>query len=97
MPFWVYILKCSDNAYYTGHTDRLESRIAQHRAGEIPGFTHDRRPVEQVFSQQFETREEALSAELQIKGWTRRKKEALIRGDWPGLKVLAKKDFSKTR
>ncbi|MBV8062748.1 MAG: GIY-YIG nuclease family protein [Nevskia sp.] len=49
MAFWVYILKCSDGLYYTGHSDNLESRVAQHQHGEIPGFTATRRPVRLVF------------------------------------------------
>ena len=93
MAFWVYILKCSDGLYYTGHSDNLESRVAQHQQGEIPGFTATRRPVRLVFSQEFATREEALAAELQIKPWSRKKKEALIRGDWEALRLAAKKDF----
>jgi len=43
MAFWVYILRCADDSYYTGHTDNLEKRIGEHQAGEIPGYTHDRR------------------------------------------------------
>jgi putative endonuclease len=82
MAFWVYLLRCVDGSYYTGHTDRLEKRIADHQAGEIPGYTSTRRPVELVFVQAFPTRVEALAAELQIKGWSRKKKEAMIRGDW---------------
>ncbi|WP_029920844.1 GIY-YIG nuclease family protein [Nevskia soli] len=94
MAFWTYILRCNDGAYYTGHTDNLEQRINQHQHGEIPGFTsNNRRPVQLVFSQAFSTREEALTAELQIKSWSRAKKEALIRGDWSGLQLAAKKQF----
>lgn len=93
MSFWVYVLKCSDNSYYTGHTDDLEKRIGQHQSGEVPGYTHDRRPVKLEFSQEFDSREEALATELRVKGWSRRKKAALIRGDWAGLKAAAKKDF----
>ncbi|MFO1269072.1 MAG: GIY-YIG nuclease family protein, partial [Rubrivivax sp.] len=59
-PFFVYMLRCADGSYYVGHTDELERRIAQHRAGEIPGYTHERRPVELVWSQEAATREEAL-------------------------------------
>ncbi len=84
-PFFVYMLRCSDDSYYTGHTDDLELRVAKHHAGEIPGYTHDKRPVELVWSQETATREEALAAELQIKGWGRSKKEALIRGDWKAI------------
>lgn len=93
MAFWVYILRCSDKSYYTGHTDNLEARVAGHQCGEIPGYTATRRPVRLVFSQEFATREEALAAELQIKPWSRKKKEALMRGDWEALKRAAKKDF----
>ena len=91
MSFWVYILHCSDSSYYTGHTDNLEQRIGQHQLGEIPGYTETRHPVKLVFSQEFATREEALAAELRIKGWTRKKKEALMRGDWEALRLASKK------
>jgi predicted GIY-YIG superfamily endonuclease len=91
MTFWTHILRCSDSSYYTGHTDNLEQRFGQHQLGEIPGFTEKRRPVQLVFSQEFSTREEALAAELQIKRWSRKKKEALMWGDWVALKLAAKK------
>ena len=89
MAFWTYILRCADSSYYTGHTDELERRIAQHQSGEIEGYTHSRRPVTLMWSQDFPSRIEALEAERQIKGWTRRKKEALIRGDWADLHEAA--------
>lgn len=73
-PFWVYILKCSDNSYYTGHTDDLETRIGQHQAGVCDSYTATRLPIQLVWSQEFVTREEALSAEMQIKGWSRKRK-----------------------
>jgi predicted GIY-YIG superfamily endonuclease len=82
MSFWVYILRCADNSYYTRHTDNLEERIAKHEAGTIEGYTSTRLPVGVVFSEEFPTREEALRCERQIKGWTRKKKEALSRRDW---------------
>lgn len=90
-PFWVYILKCSDASYYTGHTDDLERRMAQHVSGEVFScYTFSRRPVTLVFSQPCATREEALAAELKIKGWSRKKKEALMRGDWAEVSRLSK-------
>ena len=99
MSFWVYILQCSDNSYYTGHTDNLDKRIAEHQAGEIPGYTSGRRPVTLLFSQEFSTREEAIACERQIKGWRRSKKQALIRGDWSELSRLAHRgsSFDKLR
>ncbi len=90
MAFWVYILRCSDGSYYTGHTDNLDYRIAQHQGGDIDGYTATRKPVELVFSQECATREEALAAERQIKGWSRKKKEAMIRGDWEEVSKLAR-------
>ena len=87
----MYILRCADSSYYTGHTDNLEERIAKHQMGEIEGYTSTRRPVKLLFSEEFSTRAEALAVERQIKGWTRRKKEALIRGDWSEVSRLAQR------
>ena len=84
------MLRCSDGSYYVGHTDELERRIPQHQAGEIEGYTQERRPVDLVWSQETATREEALAAERRIKGWSRAKKAALIEGDWERVKQLAK-------
>lgn len=90
MAFYVYILECSDKSYYTGHTDHLESRIAQHQLGQVDSYTASRLPFNLLFSQSFVTREEAISAERQIKGWSRAKKEAMMRGDWKKMSELAK-------
>lgn len=91
ISFWVYILRCSDGSYYTGHTDNLEARLAQHGEGISPScYTYSRRPLEPAFSQPFPTRDEALVAEQQIKGWSRKKKEAMMRGDWGGVSLLAR-------
>ena len=88
--FWVYILRCADGSYYTGHTDNLENRIGQHQTGEYQGYTAIRLPVELAWSQECPTREEALSAERQIKGWSRKKKEAMMRGDWLEVSRIAR-------
>ena len=90
MGFWVYILRCADGSYYTGHTEDLEQRMAQHDAGETPGYTHHRRPVTLLYAGECPTREEALAMERQIKGWSRAKKEALMREDWERLKALSR-------
>ena len=89
-PFFVYMLRCADRSYYVGHTDDLERRIAQHHAGEIDGYTQQRRPVELVWSQEAATRDEALLAERRIKGWARARKEALINGDWSAIQRQAR-------
>jgi len=91
MSFFVYILKCSDGSYYTGHTDNLEKRLAEHTQGTLPScYTFNRCPVQLVFQQSFGSREEALAAERQIKGWSRAKKEAMMRSDWEEVSRLAR-------
>jgi predicted GIY-YIG superfamily endonuclease len=88
--FWAYMLHCADRSFYVGHSDDLERRIAQHQAGALPGYTATRLPVALVWSESFQTREEALAAEARIKGWSRAKKLALIRGDWDRVSMLAR-------
>ena len=90
MPFWTYMLHCRGGVFYIGHTDDLQRRIGAHQSGQIPGFTQSYLPVELVWSQEFPTRYEALTAERQIKGWSRKKKLGLIRGDWDDVSRLAK-------
>jgi tRNA/rRNA methyltransferase len=89
MSFWTYILRLSNGIYYTGHTDDLDRRIAEHQTGAIKGYTHDKRPVELMWSDEFPTRAEALEAELRVKSWSRAKKEALIAGDWERVSLAA--------
>jgi predicted GIY-YIG superfamily endonuclease len=91
MAFWVYMLQCVDQSYYVGHTNDLEKRILEHQTGDLDGYTATRRPVRVVFTQELPSREEALAAELQIKGWSRKKKQALIRGDWSDISRLARR------
>ena len=86
---WVYILKCSDGSCYTGSTSNLELRLAEHDSGICDGYTAKRLPVELVFSQETSTQDEAFRVEHQIKGWSRRKKEAIIEGRWDLLPELA--------
>jgi putative endonuclease len=88
----MYILLCSDGSYYIG-TARLglEARVAEHNAGTYDGFTRTRRPVTLVFSQWFDNVTDAIASERQVKGWSRAKKEALIRGDFGRLRELSKR------
>jgi len=90
MPFYLYILRCADGSYYVGHTDSLESRITAHEKGEIEGYTRKRRPVRLVFAQEFPSREQAFVLERQMKGWSRAKKEALIKRNWKRLQWLSR-------
>ena len=91
MDFYAYLLRCSDGHYYAGHTDDLDTRIAQHQAGAIAGYTQKRRPVQLIWADRFPDRDSAFTAERQIKGWSRAKKEALVRGDFDALRELAKR------
>jgi len=86
---WAYMLRCADGSYYVGHTDDLSARIAAHQSGLIEGYTRKRRPVAMVWSQDFPERDQAFRAERQIKGWSRAKKEALIRGDWDAIHLFS--------
>ena len=90
MSFWVYVLRCADGRYYTGHTDHLERRLAQHQHGGFCDFTSRRRPVTLMWSETFGTRIEALEAERRIKPWSRAKKEALFQGDWAAVSHFAR-------
>lgn len=90
MEFHAYLLRCNDGSYYAGHTDDLETRIAQHRSGALAGYTAKRLPVTLVWSEAFASRDEAFAAERRIKGWSRAKKEALIAGDWTRISLLAR-------
>ena len=94
--FYVYILECSDGSYYTGHTDDIDARISAHELGLFVNcYTYMRRPIKVLYVSQFPTRDEAFDAERQIKGWTRKKKRALINGDFELLKYLSKNSHAK--
>jgi putative endonuclease len=89
---YLYILRCADGSYYAGTTRKsLEERLAEHNAGIRGGYTATRRPVTMVYAQHFETITDAIAAERQVKGWSRAKKEAMIRGEWDRLPELAKR------
>ena len=91
MTAFVYILECSDGHYYVGTTRAsLEKRVSEHNAGAFGGFAKARRPVKLVYAQEFERITDAIAAERQLKGWSRAKKEALMRGDMEGLSRLAR-------
>jgi|SRR5579883_559525 len=92
MNAFLYILRCADGAYYVGTTrGTLENRVAEHNAGHFGGYTAKRRPVTLVFAQDFDRITDAIAAERQVKGWRREKKEALIRGEFELLPILARR------
>jgi len=87
--YFVYILKCSDDSYYTGVTNNLEKRINEHQLGIIKGYTSKRLPVKLVFSERFGDINQAIRFEKQVKGWSRKKKEALINRNFDLLVTLS--------
>ncbi len=89
---YVYMLLCADRSYYVGSTRKtLDERIGEHSGGVYRGYTFMRRPVELVWSQDFPNAIDAIACERQLKGWSRAKKEALIRGDWQLISALARR------
>lgn len=97
MHAWVYILKCSDGSYYTGSTINLERRISQHMQGGGCKYTKSRLPVILVYAFESNSIVEAKNQELQIKGWSRKKKEALICGDYQALVKFSKSKSASSR
>ena len=97
MGFWAYMLHCTDRSLYVGHTDDLDARVGAHQSGPVPGYTSTRFPVTLVWSDEFQSRYEALQAQRRLKGWSRAKKLALIRGGWTLISALARNSEEKER
>jgi putative endonuclease len=93
----MYILQCADDSYYVGSTVDLERRLWEHNEGIGAKYTARRRPVELVYAAEFDSVVEAYEREKQVQGWSRAKREALIRGDYGALPALARKDFAKRK
>ncbi len=89
MKGWMYILECSDGSYYTGSTRNLERRFNQHQSGEGANHTKKRLPVKIVYTEEYNRIDTAFYREKQVQGWSRRKKEALIRGEYEKLPELS--------
>ncbi len=90
MKGYTYILECANGKYYTGSTNNLERRILQHQSGEGANFTKKNLPVKLVYYEVFNRIDEAFYREKQIQGWSRKKKETLIRGKNSELTELSK-------
>lgn len=80
---YVYMLRCGDGSLYTGWTNDLEHRVAAHQAGKGAKYTKAHLPVELVYWEVFETKEEAMSREWAVKRLSRREKLALV-AQWQG-------------
>ncbi len=86
----MYILHCADGSYYTGSTTDLELRLEQHQAGQGANYTKKHLPVQLLYFEEFESVTEAYYREKQVQGWSRKKKEALIKNRTKKLNELAK-------
>lgn len=75
---YTYIVQCKDGTFYTGWTNNLEKRIADHNSGKGAKYTRARKPVTLVYYETFERKEEAMSREYTIKHLGRKEKEKLI-------------------
>ncbi len=86
---YIYILECNDGSYYTGSTKDLERRLWQHQNGLGANHTAKRLPVELVYCEFFDRVADAFDREKQVQGWSRKKKQALISGNFNQLHQLA--------
>ena len=89
MKGYMYILRCVDGSYYTGSTNSLYERLAQHNAGHGANHTSKNLPVSLIYYEEFNRIDEAFAREKQIQGWSRKKKEALIFGNEQRLNKLS--------
>ena len=96
MPY-MYMLECADGTYYTGSTQELKQRLAEHEAGVGANHTTHRLPIKLVYFEEFLRVEDAFNREKQIQKWGRAKKKALIDQNIEGLELKAKKDFKTYR
>ena len=82
---YMYILQCCDGSYYTGSTKNLERRLQQHQEGKGANHTKKRLPVTLVYYELYDRIDTAFYREKQVQGWSRAKKEALLRGELEAL------------
>lgn len=85
----MYILQCCDGSYYTGSTKNLERRLQQHQEGKGANHTKKRLPVTLVYYEMYDRIDTAFYREKQVQGWSRAKKEALLRGELEALPGLS--------
>ena len=78
---YVYILKCADDTYSTGYTTDPERRTQVHNSGKGAKYTRARRPVELIYTEEYDDKTEAQRREYAIKQLTRAEKEKLIKSN----------------
>jgi putative endonuclease len=85
MPYFVYIIECSNKALYTGITNDLQRRFAQHQTGQGGHYTSYNPAVNLRYYKEYKNRSGAAKREAQIKAWSRTKKLALIKSNITGI------------
>jgi putative endonuclease len=96
--YFVYMVLCRDKTLYSGVTNDVDRRVAEHNYGIDPGcFTFTRRPVRLMWSSDFKDIDDAIRFEKQLKGWSRKKKRALILGDWDAIKRISREFRPRTK
>lgn len=78
MPYYVYIIRCKDGSYYTGHAKDAQKRFEIHKQGRGARYTRIHEPQELVYVEQLESRGEAMKRESKIKTFSHNKKKQLI-------------------
>lgn len=86
---YTYILQCANGQYYVGSTTDLEKRLQEHQAGLGANFTRAHLPIRLVYKEEYSSIEQAFARERQLHGWSRAKKEALIKGQNDALRSLS--------
>ena len=97
---WVYMLECADGSYYVGKYQGgdVETRVSEHNTRKYEdAYTARRLPVTLVWSECFDRFDDAVAMERRIKGWSRAKKQALIRGDGEALRAYSKRGFKPSK
>ncbi|MBI4084329.1 MAG: GIY-YIG nuclease family protein [Candidatus Levybacteria bacterium] len=77
--WFVYILLCVDNSFYTGISDNPQQRFLDHKNGKGGRYTRSHKPIKIIYQEQLATKSEALRREKQIKGWSREKKMRMLK------------------
>jgi len=89
--YYIYIILCNDKSFYTGITNNVDSRLYEHNKGIYKNcYTYNRRPLKLVYVEAYNNPMKAIRREKQIKKWSRKKKDALIKGNQNNLILLAK-------
>jgi putative endonuclease len=95
---WAYIVRCRDGSYCVGSTTNLDMRVGQHNSpNQGPVYTRRRRPVVLVWAARFDSIIDAFAYEKRVQGWSRAKREALIRGDFDALPGLSRRPSARSR